>query len=443
MHRIKALFDPEGLLNPGVLLNADDKIHIKNLKVMPLADELVDLCIECGFCEPACPSHQMTLSPRQRIAVTRERERLRRSGENPARLKQLDDDFQYAGLDTCAACNLCSLRCPVGIETGTMIIGQRAQRRGGTARSVAGFAADHRGAVETMMRGGVALADAARSVIPPAAVEAITDTARRLTGERVPRVSRALHHGPGSPKPVPARQDARQSIVYFPSCATRMFGAPKTEHDLLAVPDAMLALLERAGFDVVMPTHLTGQCCGQPFQSKGFPEQAATVGGELKRELSALSDAGRLSVVTDASTCAKHLREFPGDAPVLDSAQFLLGQLLPRLTITRKLPVVAVHHNCSAQRLAEQPMTETIARACADEIAVLSSVTCCGYAGDKGLFFPELNRHATRFAKSDIPAGCTLGVSTVSTCASGLSEHAGVPFVGLASLLEWATRPAQ
>ena len=454
MWRIKQLFDPEGLLNPGVLLNADDKVHIKNLKVMPPADELVDLCIECGFCEPACPSHQMTLSPRQRIAVTRERERLRASGEDPVRLQRLDEDFQYPGLDTCAACNLCSIRCPVGIETGTMIIGQRERRRGDVARSVAGFVADHRGAVETMMRGGVGLADFARAVVPAAAVEVITDTARRLSGERVPRVSRALVHGPGGPKLVPLRQDARQSgfpvpiaqsgrqsVVYFPSCATRMFGAPKTEHALLAVPDAMLALLERAGFDVVVPEHLNGQCCGQPFQSKGFPEQAAAVGGALKRELWALSEAGALSVVTDASTCAKHLREFPGDAPVLDSSQFLLSQVLPKLTITRKLPSVAVHHNCSAQRLAEQPMTEAIARACADEIAVLGSVTCCGYAGDKGLFFPELNAHATRFVKSDIPAGCTLGVSTVSTCASGLSEHAGVPFVGLASLLEWASRP--
>ncbi|MET3927346.1 FAD-binding and (Fe-S)-binding domain-containing protein [Devosia sp. 2618] len=454
MYRIKEVFDPEYLLNPGVLLNRDAKVHIKNLKVMPLADELVDLCIECGFCEPACPSHQMTLSPRQRIAVTRERERLRRSGEDPARLKRLDEDFQYPGLDTCAACNLCSVRCPVGIETGTMIIGQRTQRRGSTARSVAGFVSDHRGAVETMMRGGVGMADVVRKIIPGGAVEAITDTARRLSGDRVPRVSRALHHGPGSPKstetrqdprrtgfPVPIAQTGRQSIVYFPSCATRMFGAPKSEHDLLAVPDAMLALLERAGFDVVIPEHLNGQCCGQPFQSKGFPEQAAAVGGELKRELSALSDAGRLSVVTDASTCAKHLREFPGDAPVLDSAQFLISHVLPKLAITRKLPVVAVHHNCSAQRLSEQPMTEAIASACAEKIAVLSSVTCCGYAGDKGLFFPELNAHATRFAKQDIPAGCTLGVSTVSTCASGLSEHAGVPFVGLASLLEWASRP--
>ena len=454
MRAIKDLFDPEGLLNPGVLLNADPKIHIKHLKVLPPADELVDMCIECGFCEPACPSHQMTLSPRQRIAVTRERERLRASGEDPERLQRLDVDFQYPGLDTCAACNLCSIRCPVGIETGTMIMGQRAQRRGDTARAAAGFVADHRGSVESLMRAGLGLADAARTIVPPPAVTALTDTARRLTGKRVPRVAPQLHRGPGAPTPIESRQDPRRtgfpvpiaqsgrpSVVYFPSCATRMFGAPRTDHDLLAAPDAMLALLERAGFDVVMPDHLNGQCCGQPFQSKGFPDTAARVGGELKRELSALSDAGRLSVVTDASTCAKHLREFPGDAPVLDSSQFLLAQVLPRLSITQKLPVVAVHHNCSAQRLAEQPLTETIAKACAETIAVLRSVTCCGYAGDKGLFVPELNAHATRFVKNDIPAGCTLGVSTVSTCASGLSEHAGVPFVSLASLLEWASRP--
>ncbi|WIY53107.1 FAD-binding and (Fe-S)-binding domain-containing protein [Devosia sp. YIM 151766] len=453
MHRIKAIFDPEALLNPGVLLNDDDKVHVKNLKVMPLADDLVDMCIECGFCEPACPSHHLTLTPRQRIAVTRERARMRQSGEDPARLARFEADFQYAGLDTCAACNLCSLRCPVGIETGTMIIGERARRRGDTARSLAGFAADHRGAVETMMRSGVAAADAARAVIPASAVEMVTEAARRLTGKRVPRVSRALSHGPGAPKagdsrqdprkagfPVPIAQTGRPSVVYFPACPSRLFGAPRTGHNLLPTPQAMVALLERAGYDVIIPEQVNGQCCGQPFQSKGFPEQAAEVGGALKQELSILSDAGRLPVVTDASTCAKHFKEFPGDAPVADSAQFLLSHVLPKLTITQKLPVLAVHHNCSAQRLAEQPMTEALAQACADSVAVLSSVTCCGYAGDKGLFIPELNAHATRRVSSDIPEKCELGVSTVSTCASGLTEHAGIPFVSLASLLEWASR---
>ena len=454
MHRVKAVFDPERLLNPGVLLNDDPKIHVKNLKVMPLADEIVDLCIECGFCEPACPSHHMTLTPRQRIAVTRERARLRASGEDPERLARFDADFQYPGLDTCAACNLCSLRCPVGIETGTMIMGERARRRGDTAEAVAGFVAGHRGGVETAMRAGLGLADAARTIIPAPAVEAMTDAARRLTGKRVPRVSRALHRGPGAPKlpetrqdprstgfPVPIAQAARPRIVYFPACPSRMFGAPETRLNLLSGPDAMVRLLELAGYEVVMPDGIDGQCCGQPFQSKGFPDEAARVGGELVAALSAVGGEA-LPVVTDASTCAKHLGSVPGGTTVMDSALFVVEHLLPRLTVTQRLPVVAVHHNCSAQRLKEQPATEAVAAACAEKVAVLNSVTCCGYAGDKGLFVPELNAHATRLVRGDIPPGCEIGVSTVSTCASGLTEHAGVPFVSLVSLLEWATRQA-
>src|SRR3569833_133419 len=95
---------------------------------MRLSHEIVDLCIECGFCEPACPSHQLTLSPRQRIVATREMARLRSTGEDPARLAAMEDGFDYAGLFTCAAGNVCAGRGPVGIETGTMVIGARARR---------------------------------------------------------------------------------------------------------------------------------------------------------------------------------------------------------------------------------------------------------------------------------------------------------------------------
>ena len=86
MRKIKPLFDPEALLNPGVLITPNTEVHVQNLKLMPLADPIVDLCIECGFCEPACPSHQLTLSPRQRIVTTREMARLKQTGEDPARL---------------------------------------------------------------------------------------------------------------------------------------------------------------------------------------------------------------------------------------------------------------------------------------------------------------------------------------------------------------------
>ncbi|MDB5507005.1 MAG: putative D-lactate dehydrogenase, Fe-S protein FAD/FMN-containing [Devosia sp.] len=448
MHDIKEIFDPEMLLNPGVLLNADQHIHIKNLKLMPLADPVIDLCIECGFCEPACPSHQMTLSPRQRIVVTREMARLEQTGEDPARLKELHDGFKYAGMDTCAACNLCSLRCPVGIETGTMIMGDRAERRDDRSRGVAHFTASHANTVETFMRLGVGSQTLARKVIGNAATDVLARTARALTGGAVPRVSEALKPGPGIPRRAPAAADAPLgNVVYFPSCATRMFGAPTKidlgegrVFDLLPATTAMIALLNRVGFNPIVPDHLNGACCGQPFLSKGFPEESDRLGAATDTTLSALSEGGKYPVVTDASTCAKHFKDH-AETPVADSADFLVTEILPRLVITAPIPVVAVHHNCSAQRLKEQPAIEAVARAAAGRIAVMTSVTCCGYAGDKGLFIPELNAHATRFAKNDIPADCRIGVSTVSTCASGLTERAGIPFVSLASLLEAVSRP--
>jgi D-lactate dehydrogenase len=457
MQRIKPIFDPEGLLNPGVLINPDPSLHIRNLKLMPLADPVVDLCIECGFCEPACPSTHLTLSPRQRIVVTRERARLRQTGEDPERLAALEQEFEYAGLATCAAGNVCALRCPVGIETGTMVIGERARRRTDADRRKARWVADHTMAVETGMKLGVGLQALGRTIIGDRATDALAGVARKVTGERVPRVSRTLRRGPGAPGPIAApnlRNDPAAAmpvstatmpdnrVVYFPSCATRMFGAPTKENDLLPTTEAMIALLRRAGFDPVVPDHLDGACCGQPFLSKGFPEEATRVGDRLQARLTELSDAGAVPVVTDASTCAKHMREHPGEAAVMDSAEFLAAEVLPRLGIMKKVPVLAVHHNCSAQRLKEQAATEALAHAIADRVIVLNSFQCCGYAGDKGLFVPELNEWATRFAKGEVPADCRIGISTVSTCASGLSERVGIPFVSVVSLLEQVSRPA-
>jgi D-lactate dehydrogenase len=438
MHRIKALFDPEGLLNPGVLLNADPQVHIHNLKHMPLADEIVDMCIECGFCEPACPSHHMTMSPRQRIVVTREKARLKRSGEDPARLAEMEELFEYAGLATCAAGNVCALRCPVGIETGSMVIGERARRRTESQRRVAHHVGSHTVALERSMSFGVGAQALSRTIIGNGATDALAGLARKLTGGAVPRVSPALRPGPGAPKATPTGNG--EKIVYFPSCATRMFGAQTAENGLMPTTDAMVLLLQRAGYDPVVPEHSEGECCGQPFLSKGFPEEAERVGSRTRGEIDRLSGGGACVAVTDASTCAKHMREHPGQTAVADSAEFLLAEVLPRLTITQKLPAVAVHHNCSAQRLKEQAAINTLAAAIAEKVVVLDAISCCGYAGDKGLFIPELNAHATRFGKAQIPEGCEMGLSTVSTCATGLSERMGIPFFSIASLLEKVSR---
>eukprot|EP00884_Botryococcus_braunii_P003109 jgi/Botrbrau1/1279/Bobra.0163s0062.1 len=67
MWAIKNIFDPENLLNPGVVLNKDPEAHTKFLKPSPPASPIVDACIECGFCEVVCPSRDLSLTPRQRI----------------------------------------------------------------------------------------------------------------------------------------------------------------------------------------------------------------------------------------------------------------------------------------------------------------------------------------------------------------------------------------
>jgi D-lactate dehydrogenase len=451
MQRIKPLFDPEGLLNPGVLITPNPRTHVEHLKLMPLADPLVDLCIECGFCEPACPSHQLTLSPRQRIVATREMARLRESGEDGARLARMEDGFGYAGLHTCAAGNVCAGRCPVGIETGTMVLEERARRQTDGHRRTAATATRHLRAVEAGLALGIGAQAASRRLIGDGATDAMAGGLRKLAG--TPRVSRALRPGPGAPAPrtppasrdnplatgfpVPIARQERPRVVYFPACPTRLFGASPTPYDLKPAPAAMLALLERAGFDVVVPEGLDGQCCGQPFLSKGFPTESRQVGGRLA---ATLEEAGG-RVLTDASTCARHLGEHHGEVAVADSARFLHDEILPRVTVVRRLPAVAVHQNCSARRMDEMAAITAVAAACAGRIAPLDSMECCGFAGDKGLFVPELNAWATRRVGNDIPEGCTLGVSTVSTCATGLSEHAGIPFVSLASLVEYATRP--
>jgi len=72
MREIKRLFDPAGILNPGVVLTDDPQGYLKNLKLVPSVEDEVNRCVECGFCEPVCPSRELTLTPRQRIALRRE-----------------------------------------------------------------------------------------------------------------------------------------------------------------------------------------------------------------------------------------------------------------------------------------------------------------------------------------------------------------------------------
>ena len=419
MWRIKELLDPKQLLNPGVILDDDPYAHLWNLKPLPPADPLVDTCIECGFCERMCPSHGMTLSPRQRITGWREISRRAAAGDNADELRKL---YDYQGIETCAACGLCATACPVGIETGLLTKALRGRKLTTTQKTLGGLAARHYG---TAMAG-------ARTALWAGRI------AHAATGGLLPKLHASLTH----PGKVPAPSAvAGTPVVYVPSCATRTLGPSWGAPEQDAVPERMTKLLEKAGFQVIFPENLGNLCCGQSFESKGMNDQADAKSREMEAALLKASDNGRIPVLMDASACTLRLkRVLDKNLAVHDSIEFLHDQVLPRLEVTKQAEPVLVHVNCSARRMGLDAKMVSLAKACAHEVVVPDGVTCCGFAGDKGFTTPELNDHALRKLPAGVPANAEGGYSSNRTCEIGLSDHSGKPYRSIAYLVDRVTK---
>ncbi len=422
MKDIKQLFDPEGLLNPGVIINDDAEAHLKNLKPMPAAGQLyapVDRCIECGFCEPQCPSHGLTLSPRQRIVGWRELSRRQAAGEAPG---QLGEDYLYMGLDTCATCGLCSTACPVGIETGALTRAVRGEQLSGVARSLGRLAANHFGATQALARSAIKVGHLAEAVIGTKALS-------RLSGG-------AWKEGMPSPQPLANVSRASRSqgdkVVYFPTCAGRMFGADSPEQALSAT---VIRVLERAGYAPIVPAGVNELCCGQSFASKGLADDADRKSAQLEAALLKASDNGKYPIVLDASACSLRMKTFlAGRLPVFDLVEFAHDALLPRLMLAKKSDPVLIHLNCSARRMGFEAKLKQLAAACAEQPVHPPEVKCCGFGGDRGFVVPELNAHALR--KLDVPSGCCGGYSSNQTCEIGLTHATGLPYRSIVHLLD-------
>ncbi len=434
MRRVKKTIEPEGLLNPGVLISDDKEAHIHNLKRMPVAHTIVDKCIECGFCERMCPSKGMTLSPRQRIVGWREISRREAVGEESGEWRAL---YDYQGVDTCAACGLCATVCPVSIDTGMLTRTLRGRRRGRLARQVGEWLAHHYAFVTTAMRASYGAAHVARGLLGRARVESLSKTARRLVGDWIPL---ALPTLPNAARTPPARPPGGgDRIVYVPACTSRTMGPPDGTADQRTLPEVVESLFAKAGFAPVRPASLAGLCCGLPFDSKGLADIAATKAAEMAEAV--LTAGPGLTVVIDASPCTQRLKAaLAGRATVLDLPEFLHDHALPRLDVTKSEQPVLVHLACSLKRMGGEAKMRALAKSCSSRVTVPVGVNCCGFAGDKGLFHPELNAHALRHLCDDAPSG-GIGVSSSRSCEIGLSLHGERIFQSIAYLLDNQAAP--
>ncbi len=450
MWRIKELVDPDGVLGPGIVLNRDRDAHLANLKTTPPTSETVDPCVECGFCEPACPSRNLTTTPRQRIVLAREM--VRQGGEGPV-FEALAGDFGYDAVDTCATDSSCLMACPVGIDTGAFVKDFRQASHGTKANGRAVKVARNWDRIERLARAGLKTGGALSGLIGNGGVRDLTRAARSVGGEDlVPEWGAAMPAAAPARLPATERDDA--VAVYLPSCINRIFGRSRLDPDGPSLPEAMVAVSARAGRPVWIPDDATGTCCSTPFGSKGYAEAHAFKANEAAERLWDWTDGGRLPVVMDATSCTLGLRD-PGEGvldetnaerhatvEVIDSVEWVLDHLLPELEVTRPFDSVAVHPTCSGQRLGlDRPLERAVA-AVADRVVVAADAGCCGFAGDRGMLHPELTASATEREAAELAVQPTSrAASSNRTCEIGMERATGRAWDSVVSLVEEATRP--
>ena len=455
MKRIKELFDPEGLLNPGVIFNDAPRCHLSGFKPLPLTDPLIDRCIECGFCEVNCLSYGLTLSSRQRIVVRREIARLERSGEDPRRLRALKRQYRYAGAATCAGDGLCSLSCPLGINTGELTHAVRgAMLHPGTLGYAAGdFAARHFEGVKASLRPVLTLADTGRRLLGVWAMASLGRGLHRAglplwqpsmprayrIPERLKRPARTESSGSAA-SPAAASEPLR--VVYFPSCINQTMGLARETPVQEPLAEKMVSLLHKAGYEVIFPEGMEHLCCGTIWESKGMADIADLKTAELEEALWKASDGGRYPVLCDQSPCLHRMREKIRRMKLYEPAEFIWTFLRQRLEFHRRAETVALHITCSMRRMGLADTILALARLCAEQVVVPEEVGCCGFAGDRGFTHPEVNAYALRKLRPAIEcSGARIGYSNSRTCEIGLTTHSGIPYVSIVYLVDACTTP--
>lgn len=440
MQLLKELIDPGNILNPGVIINHDKKCHIKNMKSLPVVEEEVDKCVECGYCEQKCPSREFTLTPRQRIVLRRSLARLK-SANDQAAYQEILKDYQYYGLDTCAVDGMCATECPVNINTGDLVKRLRAENHSETANAIALNIARYFGWVEAMVKLALYSGNAINKLLGRSSMHQLTMLIRK-TFPAFPLWTQQLT----KPIIIPLTESSNPAIVYFPCCMNRMMGADMEKEKTIV--DSVISLAQKAGMSIYIPQDSKGTCCGQAFSSKGFAEAYQYSANRMIRKLWQWTNYGQVPVVLDITSCTYSLktcrpylseenRQLFDRLTIMDSIEFSSDVLLSKLAIQKKKEEVIMHPVCSVHKMNLSGKLINIANETSEKPVIPFAAGCCGMAGDRGFYYPGLVQSATRNEAAEVMEHSSVSCySSGKPCEMGMSESTGRNYRSIFYLLD-------
>ncbi|NTW12110.1 MAG: FAD-binding oxidoreductase [Anaerolineales bacterium] len=462
MRDLKSLLDPDNMLNPGVMINPDPQAHVTHVKSIAMVAPEIDKCIECGFCESKCPSRRLTLTPRQRIVV--QRELASRHLVNPAQaavlgggdaaLSKIENDFLYAGIETCAVDGLCATACPVGINTGDYI--KRLRAEAVSNEKTALWVAENFALAEKAIGVGVTLGHIAEKAIGANGVTYVIKATEKIANVKLPKWNDSIPHQPKKRRAL-GNFRSEMDFVYFRSCISRQLGMPTSDSHLegdchLSLAETFITLAQRASINIFIPEDAIGHCCGMPFASKGYRQAYQVAIHKTLLKMWKWSEQGKYPIVIDTTSCTHSLRTCGDDLveedkaiweklTLLDGVEFLHDYILPKLNLHPVDEDVVLHPNCSLRKLGLDGKMLSIAKQCARSASVPLNLGCCAFAGDRGLLFPELTASAAEKESAEVNVREYDGYySSNITCEIGMSEATGKDYVSIVYLVEKASR---
>ena len=485
MKELKDIFDPQGLLNQGVIFNDDPECFIKCLKPLPVlnydfdsvpdgghylmepelstAKETIEQvkrankCIECGFCEVNCMSCGLTLSSRMRIAVQREICELEATGSDPERAATLRKQYKYYGDQTCATDGLCATSCPMKINAGelTHLIRQMDMLKSPMGYKLGEFAANHMAGIKSGLRVVLDVAHLGHVTLGPTLM---TSLCRQMSKMGLPLWTTAMPRKKRQPKPsdltqfiieksLPHHSDdtpqhSALKVVYFPSCINQTMGLSKEAKVKHALVDEIIQLMTKAGYEVIFPEGMERMCCGQIWESKGMLDIADRKSAELEEALWKASEEGKYPVLCAQSPCLHRMKKVMKKMKLYEPAEFIMTYLVDRLDFHPIDRHVALHLTCSTREMGVDKDMIALARLCSNNVYLPEGVGCCGFAGDRGFTFPEMNRYALRKLRPQIEKNhIEVGYSNSRTCEIGLESNTGIPYMSIVYLVNECTTP--